>query len=82
MSSIWIARDKSGELIAFSKKPHRSCDEMWETDSSSGFSTIYDEWFPELKWEDEPIELVPKIMVDENTSLDECINTTFKGKEE
>lgn len=61
MSSIWIARDASGILCAFREKPHRAENgDFWVSSSDYDYSTIDDSWFPELTWEDEPIELVVK----------------------
>lgn len=62
MNSIWIARDKNGELWFFEEKPKRNeevgyfkcvegeCEELG-TDA---------DWFPEVTWENSPIELVIK----------------------
>lgn len=61
MNSIWIARDASGMLCAFREKPHRAeYDEYWITASDYDYSTLREDWFPDLTWEDEPIELVVK----------------------
>lgn len=61
MSSIWIARDTSGILCAFREKPHRNeRDGFWVAASDYDYSVIDDSWFPELTWEDDPIELVIK----------------------
>ena len=63
---MWIARDKNRELWLYDEKPTReekySC---WINKSSitnEGIGTLDDTMFPELKWEDEPMEvdLVPK----------------------
>lgn len=86
MNSIWIARDKDGTLCAYDQKPCRiAFEEIWlpeNGDDRRNYEVFNDDWFPEVTWENSPIELVPKIMVDENTSLDECVNTIFKDKEE
>lgn len=54
---MWIARDKDSELYMYEEKPTRHCSaNIW-------VSTVEDEvamprhLFPELKWEDEPIEV-------------------------
>lgn len=63
MNSIWIARDKNGRLNAFTEKPQRD-ETHWKP--STDYLTCFDwneleeSWFPELNWEDEPIELVIK----------------------
>lgn len=81
MKSIWIARSKYGYLALFKNKPKKK-DSFWDVDSDEDYYPIDNDLFPEVTWENSPIELVPKIMVDENTSIDECINTIFKGKED
>lgn len=84
MNSIWIARDKDGSLNLFESKPVRDvCGiGIWFTSNGKSSASIQNYLYPEVTWENSPLELVPKIMVDENTSLDECINTMFKGKED
>ena len=62
MKSLWIARDESGHLFAYNHKPTRAKD-IWYDDN--GFnseigSKLPDDWFPYLRWEDEPIELTCK----------------------
>ena len=60
--SMWIARDEDGSLRIYNDEPIRSCiDDKWTIDFSK---TLYDECmaidddlFPELKWEDEPLEI-------------------------
>lgn len=62
MKSIWIARDKGGALFLFTKKPSRF-EDIWNNKSEDGISEccrIPDEWFPNLRWGDEPVELVIK----------------------
>ena len=62
MKSLWIARDESGHLFAYKHKPTRAKD-IWYDDN--GFNSeignkLPDDWFPDLRWEDEPVELVVK----------------------
>ena len=53
---LWLARDWSGMLYAYFNKPIR--DTVWkEWDSDKVSLSIDDSFFPELKWEDEPIEV-------------------------
>lgn len=63
MKSIWIARDKNGILWATVNKPvrHKVVD-MWEVEDGipSDYSRLQEDWFPQLTWQDEPIELVTK----------------------
>ena len=56
---LWVARDKSGELCLYADKPHRRHDwgiwqVVWLCDI---FSRIPNNLFPDLTWEDEPIEV-------------------------
>lgn len=76
MNSIWIARDEDGTLCAYSQKPYRyAFDGIWLTENGNDRNyavlNIHDDWFPEVTWENSPIELVPKIMIDKNTSLED-----------
>ena len=53
---LWVARDWGGILDAYFNKPIR--DTFWEEWNSDKASLIIDDlFFPELKWEDEPIEV-------------------------
>lgn len=63
---MWIARDKDGSLWLYNEKPTRdekgSC---WINESNitnEGLCTLQPTMFPELKWEDEAMEvdLLPK----------------------
>lgn len=54
---MWVARDKNRNLMIFSKKPKRYIS-VWENVYYGGTSGRIDpELFPDLKWEDEPIEV-------------------------
>lgn len=61
---MWVARDKNGTVWLYTNKPIRSSMfSRWNVDTENSlFST--NEWmeidgdlFPDLKWEDEPIEV-------------------------
>ena len=53
---LWVARDWCGMLYAYFNKPIR--DTVWKEWNSDKASLIIDDsFFPELKWEDEPIEV-------------------------
>lgn len=58
---MWIARDKNGELGLFSHKPHRWWDnKSWDvvpTDEFTDYMALNPNMFPNLTWEDEPIEV-------------------------
>lgn len=52
---LWVARDKNGFLFSYEDKPTR-CDNQKEW-IGCFFSSMKNSYFPELKWEDEPIEV-------------------------
>lgn len=53
---LYVARDKSGELFAYYSKPKRECYlGFWYSDLNC--CSISGDLFPELKWQDEPIEV-------------------------
>ena len=55
---MWLARDKDGELYAYKYKPQR----MTRCYASMWSSIILDrKEYPEVTWENSPVELVPKI---------------------
>lgn len=62
---MWVARDKDGDLNLFSHKPHRCTDVGWDNESWDvvsednliDFMLINPNMFPDLTWEDEPIEV-------------------------
>ena len=53
---FWVARDKNGFLFAYEDKPTR-CDNQKEWFAEKFLSSMENSFFPELKWEDEPIEV-------------------------
>ena len=53
---LWVARDKNGFLFAYEGKPTR-CDNQKEWIGWFLFS-MKNSFFHELKWEDEPIEII------------------------
>ena len=65
MNSIWIARDKDGDLFAFLSEPTRNEETgEWAAAGERNASMLLDSWFPELTWDDEPLEFVPKERMD------------------
>ena len=65
MNSIWIARDKDGDLFAFLSEPTRYEETgEWAAAGERNASMLLDSWFPELTWDDEPLEFVPKERMD------------------
>lgn len=64
---FWIARDKNGWLFAYEDKPER-CDNEKIWFSLKFFFSMENSLFPDLKWEDEPIEVEIRQVI---TDLDE-----------
>lgn len=61
MNSIWIARDKDGVLCAFPVKPERDIlSHSWVVYDDAKSVCIPADWFPDLTWNDNPIELTNK----------------------
>ena len=61
---LWVARDWGGILDAYFNKPIR--DTIWKEWNSDKVSlNIDDSFFPELKWEDEPIEVELRPVINE-----------------
>ena len=88
---LWVARDKNGFLFAYEGKPAR-CDNQKEWVGRC-FSSMKNSYFPDIKWEDEPIEieLRPTITdleakaqeyansVNDNEEIKELIINAFKA---
>ena len=54
---LWVARDKRGVLFLYKTKPILNLElGMWFTDSDR-MGTLLKSLHPELKWDDEPIEV-------------------------
>lgn len=54
---LWVAIDKSGEAFAYISKPKRECYlGFWYSDLNC-VVPISRNFFPELTWEDEPLEV-------------------------
>ena len=54
---LWVARDKDGNLFAYNDKPTR-CDNQCEWFAEKFLFSMENSFFPELKWEDEPLEVM------------------------
>lgn len=54
---LWIVRDWGGMLFAYFNKPIRdTVQKEWKSDEVS--LSIDDSLFPDLTWEDEPLEVI------------------------
>lgn len=57
--TVWLARDRNGDLFAFRSKPYRRGDEWF---SSDGVERQYDpSRLKSLTWDDEPVPFTIKI---------------------
>ena len=78
---LLVARDWGGLLYAYFNKPIR--DTVWkEWDSDKVSLSIDDSFFPELKWEDEPIEVeLRPAITDLEAKAQEYANSVTDNKE-
>ena len=78
---LLVARDWGGMLYAYFNKPIR--DTVWkEWDSDKVSLSIDDSFFPELKWEDEPIEIkLRPTITDLEAKAQEYANSVTDNKE-
>lgn len=60
MNSIWIARDEDEEICIFAEKPVRG-DGNWMASDGALLEFSGSDCFPDLRWEDEPIEVIPTV---------------------
>ena len=57
LTIMYVARDKDGTLWLYTEKPRREEESgLWFLDINKNMQ-INSEEFPQLKWEDEPIEV-------------------------
>ena len=77
---LYVARDKSGELCIYNTKPERDCvRDFWCSDL---YFTIFPNLFPDLKWEDEPIEVeLLQVITDIDTKAQEYANKVTDNEE-
>lgn len=65
--TFWVARDKSGFLFAYEDKPTRWYNQR-EWFAEKFLFSMENSFFPELKWQDEPLEVELRPVI---TDLDE-----------
>ena len=78
---LWVARDWCGMLFAYFNKPIR--DTVWkEWDSDKVSLSIDDSFFPELKWEDEPLDVeLRQLVTDLDTKARKYANSATDNEE-
>ena len=57
---MWIARDKDGDLFLYRVKPARN-DNIFVVPGNYGMIRLADSAFPEVTWENSPVEMELKI---------------------
>ena len=79
---LWVAREKRGGLFLYKTKPILDCDfGIWFSDSDC-VGTISRAFFPDLTWEDEPIEVgIRPIITDLDTKAKEYANNVTDKEE-
>lgn len=77
---LCVARDKNGFLFAYEDKPTR-CDNQREW-LGLFLCSMKNSYFPELKWEDEPIEVeLRPAITDIESKAEEYANNVTDNKE-
>ena len=77
---LWVARDKNGFLFAYEDKPTR-CDNQKEW-IGRFLCSMKNSYFPELKWEDEPIEIgIRPAITDLDEKAEEYANNVTDNEE-
>ena len=77
---LWVARDKNGFLFAYEDKPKR-CDNQKEW-IGCFFSSMQNSYFPNLTWEDEPIEIrIRPTITDLDANANEYANIVTDNKQ-
>ena len=77
---LWVARDKNGFLFVYEDKPTR-CDNQREW-LGRFLCSMKNSYFPELKWEDEPIEIeLRPTITDLDTKAQEYANSVTDNEE-
>ena len=77
---LWVARDKNGFLFVYEDKPTRRDNQReW---LGRFLSSMKNSFFPELKWEDEPIEVeLRPAITDIEAKANEYANSVTDNKE-
>ena len=79
---LWVAIDKSGEVFAYISKPKRECYlGFWYSDLNC-MGSISRNFFPELTWKDEPIEVeLRPAITDIEAKAQEYVNSVTDNEE-
>lgn len=78
---LFVARDKNGFLFAYEDKPKR-CDNKKEWFAGKFLSSMENSFFPDLTWEDEPLEVESRqAITDLDARANEYANSVTDNKE-
>ena len=55
---MWAARDDSGDLYLYAQEPSHDDGRSYYGEENDNGKKIPEEWFPNLKFEDGPIEII------------------------
>lgn len=79
---LWVAREKRGGLFLYKTKPILDCDfGIWFSDSDC-MGTISRAFFPDLTWEDDPIEVeIRQVITDLDAKAQEYANKVTDNEE-
>ena len=59
---FWIARNETGELVLFEKKPKYFAGiKSWGCNFGEAYADMWDGWFPEITFENSPQEVEIKL---------------------
>nr|DAG79346.1 MAG TPA: hypothetical protein [Caudoviricetes sp.] len=80
-NKFWVARDKSGKLYLYNEKPEYYNDfKVWF--ACGIIAKLDNNLFPELKWEDEPIEVgIRPTITDLDTKAQEYADSVTDNEE-
>lgn len=74
---MYVARDSDGTLSVFAREPQRTCfnddskEGWWYSDYDEGIQLDKeDDCYPDLKWEDDPIKVMPMAVTKDNELKD------------
>lgn len=81
-NKLWVAREKRGGLYLYKTKPERDCDYGIWFSNLVCMGAISKNLFPDLKWENEPIEVeIRPTITDLDAKAKEYANSVTDNEE-
>lgn len=81
-NKLWIAREKRGGLFLYKTKPERDCDYGIWFSNLDCMGAISKNLFPDLKWENAPIEVeIQPVVTDIDAKAKEYADSVTDNKE-